>query len=378
MSNLSDFGERKFIDFALRNQSAPASTYYLGVSTTAFAEDVTPANAASQEPSDSAYQRQSISFGTPSSRTISNNADIEFPEATESQGSIGYWAIFDGSGSTANTVAQGSFTTAKTVATGDVLRVATGDLDVSVSSIWGLFWGNALLSGFFTNDISNTMTGPSATSTNQSGTRDQYYEYTDHGAGYPRPSSVRLGCSTTAFDLSGSGRLSGTIAARQSTGDNLWYYYLTYADSSADDNLMIEPWAPVTRPANLYFIDDDSSAADWENTFDNNGYSRPVISWSAASTSTGTTTLTNSSAISFPAATSDWGSIGYWAIFSGYTFDDLSPYSASGATAAYLNSEEIAYAINEPIIAGSFTTAKTISSGDVLRINAGDFILTPQ
>ena len=93
MSNLSDFGERKFIDFALRNQSAPASTYYLGVSTTAFAEDVTPANAASQEPSDSAYQRQSISFGTPSSRTISNNADIEFPEATESQGSIGYWAI---------------------------------------------------------------------------------------------------------------------------------------------------------------------------------------------------------------------------------------------------------------------------------------------
>lgn len=381
MSNLSDFGERKFIDFALRAQTAPASTYYLGVSTTAFAEDVTASNAASQEPSDSAYARRVINFGNASSRTISNSADIEFPEATESQGSIAYWAIFDGSGNTANTVAQGSFTTARTVATGDVLRVATGDLDISVSSIWGEFWGSALLYGFFKSDTTaSNMTGPTATNTNQQGSVSQYFEYPSaDGNGYPQPSAVRLGCSTTAFDLSATGRLNGDIEARQSTTDSLWYYYLQAADSSADDNLMKEPWAPSSRPSTLYFIDNDSTpATQWSSTFDNNGYSRPVISFSAASTSSGTTTLTNSSAISFPEATASWGSIGYWAIFADKEFSDLTSYSSSGTTASYLTSEETAYALNEPIIAGSFTTAKTVASGDVLRINAGDFILTPQ
>lgn len=381
MSNLSDFGERKFIDFALRDQDAPASTYYLGVSTTAFAEDVTPSNAASQEPSDSDYARQVIVFSTADSRTISNNSDIEFPEATESQGSIAYWAIFDGSGNTANTVAQGSFTTARTVATGDVLRVATGDLDISLSSIWGEFWANALLTGFFESDTTaSSMAGPDATSTNQQASVSQYYEYpASDGNGYPQPSAVRLGCSTTAFDLSGAGRLNGDIEARQSTNDGLWYYYLQAADSSADDNLMKEPWAPASRPSTLYFIDNDTNPENqWSSTFDNNGYSRPVIAFSAASTSSGTTTLTNSAAISFPEATASWGSIGYWAIFASNEFSDLTSYSSSGTTASYLTSEEIAYALNEPIIAGSFTTAKTVGSGDVLRINAGDFILTPQ
>lgn len=383
MSNLSDFGERKFIDFALRDQTAPASTYYLGVSTTAFAEDVTASNAASQEPSDSVYQRQSISFGGATSRTISNNSDIEFSEATQSQGSIGYWAIFDGSDNTANTVAQGSFTTARTVATGDVLRVATGDLDISVSSIWGEFWGNALLYGFFHNDPqATTMSGPGGTTEDLSSTRNQYFEYTNAwGSGYPQPSALRLGCSTTAFDLSATGRLNGTIAARQDFDTNFYVYHLEASVSSSDNNLMKEPWAPSTRPSTLYFVDEYGGlTTQWSNTFDNNGYSRPVISFGAASTSSGTTTITNSSAVSFPAATADWGSIGYWAIFADHTFDDLTSYisNTSSPFNTYLTSEEVAYALNEPIIAGSFTTAKTVADGDVLRINAGDFILTPQ
>ena len=212
MSNLSDFGERKFIDYALRSQSAPATTYYLGVSSSAFAEGDTPSQAAAKEPSDSAYQRQSISFGTASSRTISNDADIEFPEATASQGSIGYWAIFDGSGSTANTVAQGSFTTAKTVATGDVLRVATGDLDISVSSIWGLHWGNALLNGFFDNDTSSSntdtnfqQTSSSADIFNTSADADDYLQYVQYYEAV----------STSAFDLNveHDGRFGGTSSA---------------------------------------------------------------------------------------------------------------------------------------------------------------------
>ena len=351
MSNLSDFGERKFIDYALRDQDAPATTYYLGVSTSAFAEGDSASQAAAKEPTDTAYERQQISFGTASSRTISNDSDIEFPEATASQGSIGYWAIFDGSGNTANTVAQGSFTTAKTVATGDVLRVATGDLDISVSSIWGLHWGNALLNGFFDNQTTAGGSGGVFVN-NQSGlyftsTSDRYYR--QYSTGY------YLAVSTSAFDLSVT---NPTYLGNQSSG------WSRNASLTADEqvNLNKEPWA-ASSPSPTF--------ATATNTYSSNGYARTAISFSAASTTSGTTTMVNSAAVSFPEATASWGSIGYWAIFAQGTLVNGSLQTSN---------TEIEDIFNQmfPIIGGSFTTAKSILSGDVLRINAGDFVLTPQ
>ena len=355
MSNLSDFGERKFIDYALRDQAAPATTYYLGVSTSAFAEDVTPSNAASQEPSDSAYQRQSISFGTAVSRTISNDADIEFPEATASQGSIGYWAIFDGTGNTANTVAQGSFTTARTVATGDVLRVATGDLDISVSSIWGLHWGNALLNGFFDDDTrtsGNSAEGAFSSTSNSS----SWWSSDSSDNDYRQYTQYYLGVSTTAFDLSvqNGNHMSGSVV--------IPWVESTSLSSNEQANINKEPWAPAS-PAPRF----NNLAA----TYDENGSSRTAIDFSAASTSSGTTTMVNSAAVSFPEATASWGSIGYWAIFA--SDDPLNIGSSISQT-----QKENTFNLLFPIIGGSFTTAKTVASGDVLRINAGDFILTPQ
>jgi hypothetical protein len=354
MSNLSDFGERKFIDFALRAQTAPATTYYLGVSTTAFAEDVTASNAAAQEPSDSAYVRKLVQFNTASSRTISNLYDIEFEEATESQGSIGYWAIFDGSDSTANTVAQGSFTTARTVATGDVLRVATGDLDISVSSIWGLHWGNALLNGFFGDDtriVGTSATGAFSTTSNSSNwwltsaSDNDYRQYTQY----------YLGVSTSAFDLS--------VEADEYMGGSSGTWNSTRNLTSDEKvNISKEPWAPASPTPTF-----NNLAA----TYQSNGYGRTAIDFSAASTSTGTTTMVSSAAVSFPEATASWGSIGYWAIFASNSRSSL----GSSVTAAQ---RENTFNLLFPIIGGSFTTAKTVGSGDVLRINAGDFILTPQ
>lgn len=356
MSNLSDFGERKFIDFALRNQAAPATTYYLGVSTSAFAEGDTPSQAAAKEPTDSAYQRQSISFGDASSRTISNGADIEFPEATASQGSIGYWAIFDGTTSTANTVAQGSFTTAKTVATGDVLRVATGDLDISVSSIWGLHWGNALLNGFF--DANYETAGSSVTTLFRgNGNGTNYFDQPASGEKtYRQYYQYFLGVSTSAFDLS--------VDVPQTLGDNS-SSWTNQRDLSADEQVNInkEPWAPSSPAPDFSSIN---------TIYNNKGYGRADIDFSAASTTTGTTTMVNSAAVNFPEATASWGSIGYWAIFAQKTTlilaNDL----------IYTSEREDMLNLLFPIIGGSFTTAKSILSGDVLRINAGDFILTPQ
>ena len=352
MSNLSDFGERKFIDYALRAQSAPASTYYLGVSTSAFAEDDTPSQAAAKEPTDSAYQRRSISFGTASSRTISNDSDIEFPEATASQGSIGYWAIFDSSTSTGSTVAQGSFTTARTVATGDVLRVATGDLDISVSSIWGIHWADRLLNGFFNDQTATSSKDKFSNSTTDNdyfvaSSDSAYYEYSQYYNYY-------LGVAGTAFDMTKAANLLGGSIQSYSSSTSI----------SADEktNIDKEPWA-LTSPSPTF--------ATIGNTYSYRGYARTQISFSAASTTTGTTTMVNSSAVSFPEATSSWGSIGYWAIFAQQTANNY------GATLNDFAREDI-HNLFFPIIGGSFTAAKTVATGDVLRINAGDFILTPQ
>lgn len=356
MSNLSDFGERKFIDYALRNQAAPTSAYYLGVSTSAFAEGDTPAQAAAKEPTDSAYQRQLISFGNASSRTISNDSDIEFPEATASQGSIGYWAIFEGSNSsTDDIVALGSFTTAKTVATGDVLRVATGDLDISVSNIWGTHWGNALLNGFF--DANTRTSGNSAEGAFSSTTNSvNWWNSLTYQRDYRQYATYYLGVSTSAFDLDADpdttlGNSSGTWSS------------LTSLTSDEKVNINKEPWASTTPPSPTF----NNLAANYQLR----GYARTAISFSAASTSTGTTTMVNSAAVSFPEATASWGSIGYWAIFASNSRSSL----GNTLTAAQ---RENTFNTLFPIIGGSFTTAKSILSGDVLRINAGDFVLTPQ
>ena len=274
---------------------------------------------------------------------------LEFPEATASQGSIGYWAIFDGSGNTANTVAQGNFTTAKTVATGDVLRVATGDLDISISSIWGLHWGNALLNGFFDDDTSSN----TETSFQGGFSNNEWFSSTTASQEYRQYANYYLGVSTSAFDLS--------VIHTENVANGNGYSTSTSLTADEQVNLNKEPWAP-TSPSPTY--------GTISTTYDENGYSRPGISFSAASTSSGTTTMVNSSAVNFPEATASWGSIGYWAIFA-------QKFKVDTSTLAD-DEREDQFNLFFPIIGGSFTTAKTIATGDVLRINAGDFILTPQ
>lgn len=83
--------------------------------------------------------------------------------------------------------------------------------------------------------------------------------------------------------------------------------------------------------------------------------------------------MVNSAAVSFPEATASWGSIGYWAIFA-----QQSPTNWYNSTDLSASKREDLWNLFYPIIGGSFTTAKSILSGDVLRINAGDFILKPQ
>ena len=63
---------------------------------------------------------------------MSNDAAIEFSAATGSWGSVSHWALYDALTS-GNQLLNGAFTTAKTIDSGDVLKIAVGDLDITAA-----------------------------------------------------------------------------------------------------------------------------------------------------------------------------------------------------------------------------------------------------
>ncbi len=57
---------------------------------------------------------------------------MDFPAATGSQGTITHFGLFDAS-SGGNLLIHGAFSAGKTVATGDILRIAAGELDITAA-----------------------------------------------------------------------------------------------------------------------------------------------------------------------------------------------------------------------------------------------------
>jgi len=128
MSALSDYAENKVLDVLGANATFTApSNVYLGLSTGSLGDDDS-----GTELTGNNYSRVSVSFGAAASGTMSNDAAIEFAAATGSWGSVSHWGLYDAS-SAGNLLVHGSFTTAKTIASGDVLKIATGDLDITAA-----------------------------------------------------------------------------------------------------------------------------------------------------------------------------------------------------------------------------------------------------
>ena len=82
------------------------------------------------ECSGTSYARQSFTM-TVSGNTATNGANIEFPTAGSSWGTIVAVGVFDALTS-GNLIAYGNLTTSKTIDTGDVFRIPAGDLDITL------------------------------------------------------------------------------------------------------------------------------------------------------------------------------------------------------------------------------------------------------
>jgi len=126
--SFTNFLETEILDhvFAGAAYTAPG-THYLALFTA-----VADGEAGSvTELSGSAYARQSVAFTT-SGNTTSNNAAVEFPTATGSWGTVTHVGVYDAQTS-GNLMAYATLSSSKTIDTGDVFRVPSGDLDITLN-----------------------------------------------------------------------------------------------------------------------------------------------------------------------------------------------------------------------------------------------------
>jgi hypothetical protein len=127
--SFSDTFETHVLNYVFTTTSVTRPTaWYLALFTSNPADD---ASGTEVSTSGTAYARQSATF-TVSGDTASNSAAIEFPTATASFGTVSHVAVFDAATS-GNLIAYAALTSSKAIDTGDVFRVPSGDLDITLA-----------------------------------------------------------------------------------------------------------------------------------------------------------------------------------------------------------------------------------------------------
>ena len=127
MSELSNYLEDKLLDHVLRNVSySSPTTTFIGLYTSNPDED----NSGS-EVSGGSYARQVLSVTTASGGIVTSSADVTFPQATASWGTISHIGVLDAL-SGGNLLMYTALTTSKTIDEGDILKISTGSLTASL------------------------------------------------------------------------------------------------------------------------------------------------------------------------------------------------------------------------------------------------------
>lgn len=128
MAEMSNYLENALIDATLRNTSYTSPTNVYVALHTADPQD----DASGAEVSGGSYARTSVTFGAPSDGASSNSADVTFPTATASWGTvthIGIWNAASGGQLLYHTPLDSS----KTIDTGDIFKITATNLTVTLA-----------------------------------------------------------------------------------------------------------------------------------------------------------------------------------------------------------------------------------------------------
>lgn len=134
MGSITDFLEAELLDHVFNASYTSPANIYLCLCT-ADPTDAATGASMSEVANSGSYQRTAISFGLAASRTVTQDANCVFPQATGSWGTVTHWAICDnqtyGSG---NVLAHGAFASGKSIVSGNTPSVASGQITVSFSA----------------------------------------------------------------------------------------------------------------------------------------------------------------------------------------------------------------------------------------------------
>jgi hypothetical protein len=128
MAEMANYLENALINGTLRGTTYTApTTVYVAL----YTNDPTDADTGT-EVSGTAYARQAVTFGAPSNGATTNSAAVEFPQAGGAWGTITHIGIRDAL-TTGNLLYHTALDASKTIATGDVFRIASGSLSVTLA-----------------------------------------------------------------------------------------------------------------------------------------------------------------------------------------------------------------------------------------------------
>ena len=123
MAELSNYLENKLLDHVLRNVSYTSpTTVYVGLYTSNPGDDNS-----GTEVSGGSYARQILSVTTASGGIVTSSADVTFPQATGSWGTVSHIGLLD-SLTSGNLLMHTPLTTSRLIESGDILKISTGNL----------------------------------------------------------------------------------------------------------------------------------------------------------------------------------------------------------------------------------------------------------
>jgi hypothetical protein len=128
MSEMSNYLENALINVTLRATSYTApTTVYVSLWTSNPNDD-----ASGTEVTGGSYARTAVTFAAPSNGVTTNSADVTFPTATASWGTVGWIGINDAL-TTGNLLYHTPLDTSKTIDSGDIFKISTGNLSVTLA-----------------------------------------------------------------------------------------------------------------------------------------------------------------------------------------------------------------------------------------------------
>jgi hypothetical protein len=128
MAEFSNYLENALINAVLRNTSYTSpTTVYIGL----FTSDPTDAGSGT-EVTGGSYARTSATFGAPSNGVSVTTADVTFPTATASWGTVGWIGIHDAS-TAGNLLFHTPLDVSKTIDSGDIFKISSGNLSVTLA-----------------------------------------------------------------------------------------------------------------------------------------------------------------------------------------------------------------------------------------------------